>query len=164
MLAVDTMNHFAAPRAVRRITDSCAKALRPFSQTTRQPQLRRYLQHQVAPPSLLRNSNVAGRFHQPTHLAQQARHESTTRPPRPLTDRPEDVPEPESPKEEAPSYEMTFTCRVCTRRSSHRMTKQGYHHGTILITCPGCKNRHLIADHLKASSTQLTPLPVRTMC
>lgn len=44
---------------------------------------------------------------------------------------------------------MTFTCRVCVDRSTHRITKQGYHHGTILITCPGCKNRHLISDHLK---------------
>lgn len=29
------------------------------------------------------------------------------------------------------------------------MTKQGYHHGTVLITCPSCKNRHVISDHLK---------------
>ena len=39
-----------------------------------------------------------------------------------------------------PAYEMTFTCKKCSTRSSHR---------TVLITCPGCKNRHLIADHLK---------------
>lgn len=44
---------------------------------------------------------------------------------------------------------MTFTCRKCLERSSHKISKQGYHHGTILITCPGCKNRHLISDHLK---------------
>ncbi|KAF1356484.1 DNL zinc finger-domain-containing protein, partial [Delphinella strobiligena] len=71
---------------------------------------------------------------------------------RPLTDRPEHAPKPDSPREEQPSYEMTFTCRACTDRSSHRITKQGYHHGTILITCPGCKNRHLIADHMKIFS------------
>jgi protein import protein ZIM17 len=35
------------------------------------------------------------------------------------------------------------------------MSKQGYHHGTILITCPGCKNRHLIADHLKVCEQSL---------
>lgn len=37
------------------------------------------------------------------------------------------------------------------------MTKQAYHGGTVLITCPGCKNRHLIADHLKVfSDTSVT--------
>ena len=29
------------------------------------------------------------------------------------------------------------------------MTKQAYHKGTVLIQCPGCKARHLIADNLK---------------
>lgn len=92
-------------------------------------------------PPLLRTS---------THLIpafqlQQRRCESTARP---LTDRPDQLPKVE-PREEVPSYEMTFTCKACSTRSSHRMSKQGYHHGTILITCPGCKNRHLIADHLK---------------
>lgn len=52
-------------------------------------------------------------------------------------------------REQVPSYELTFTCNVCKTRSSHRLSKQGYHHGTILISCPGCKNRHLISDHLK---------------
>lgn len=28
------------------------------------------------------------------------------------------------------------------------MSKQAYHKGTVLIQCPDCKNRHLIADHL----------------
>ncbi|KAI5240533.1 zf-DNL-domain-containing protein [Aureobasidium subglaciale] len=79
---------------------------------------------------------------------QQRRCESTAKP---LTDRPEQLPEAEA-REEVPSYEMTFTCKACSTRSSHRMSKQGYHHGTILITCPGCKNRHLIADHLKIFS------------
>ncbi|CAN9471234.1 unnamed protein product [Alternaria alternata] len=55
-------------------------------------------------------------------------------------------------REQVPSYELTFTCNVCKTRSSHRLSKQGYHHGTVLIQCPGCKNRHLIADHLKVFS------------
>ncbi|BFZ53490.1 hypothetical protein PYCC9005_000515 [Savitreella phatthalungensis] len=29
------------------------------------------------------------------------------------------------------------------------MTKQAYHRGTVLIQCPKCKNRHLIADNLR---------------
>ncbi|KAH7081520.1 DNL zinc finger-domain-containing protein [Paraphoma chrysanthemicola] len=55
-------------------------------------------------------------------------------------------------REQIPSYELTFTCNVCKTRSSHRLSKQGYHHGTVLISCPDCKNRHLISDHLKVFS------------
>ncbi|KAF1984312.1 zf-DNL-domain-containing protein [Aulographum hederae CBS 113979] len=51
-----------------------------------------------------------------------------------------------------PAYQMTFTCKKCDTRSSHRVTKQGYHKGTVLISCPGCKARHLMADHLKIFS------------
>ncbi|KAI5797917.1 DNL zinc finger-domain-containing protein [Peziza echinospora] len=48
-----------------------------------------------------------------------------------------------------PSYELTFTCKPCGHRSTHVVTKQAYHHGTTLIRCPGCKDRHVISDHLK---------------
>ncbi|KAF8536205.1 DNL zinc finger-domain-containing protein, partial [Trichophaea hybrida] len=48
-----------------------------------------------------------------------------------------------------PSYHLTFTCRPCQARSTHTVSKQAYHGGTILIQCPGCKNRHVITDHLK---------------
>lgn len=47
---------------------------------------------------------------------------------------------------------MTFTCRKCVTRSTHRLTQQAYHYGTCLITCPGCKGRHLISDHLRIFS------------
>jgi protein import protein ZIM17 len=47
-----------------------------------------------------------------------------------------------------PEYEMTFTCKPCSTRSTHRVSKQGYHYGSVLITCPECKNRHVISDHL----------------
>ncbi|KAF9634583.1 Signal recognition particle SRP14 subunit [Lasiodiplodia theobromae] len=53
---------------------------------------------------------------------------------------------------------MTFTCKVCETRSSHKISKQGYHHGTVLISCPGCKNRHLISDHLRVFADQSTTL------
>ena len=58
-------------------------------------------------------------------------------------------------KEDAPAYELTFTCKRCAERSTHRVSKQGFHHGTVLITCPGCKNRHLISDHLKVSCSRV---------
>ncbi|KAJ6262593.1 hypothetical protein Dda_3404 [Drechslerella dactyloides] len=50
---------------------------------------------------------------------------------------------------EKPAYEMTFTCKKCNTRSTHRVSKQAYRHGTVLIQCPGCTVRHLIADHMK---------------
>ncbi|KZT25145.1 zf-DNL-domain-containing protein [Neolentinus lepideus HHB14362 ss-1] len=49
-----------------------------------------------------------------------------------------------------PSLSLTFTCTVpnCSHRSSHTFTKRAYEKGIVIVTCPGCKNRHLIADHL----------------
>lgn len=41
-----------------------------------------------------------------------------------------------------------FTCKVCENRSNHTMSKHSYTKGTVIIQCPGCKKRHLIADHL----------------
>ncbi|OBZ87825.1 Uncharacterized protein C24H6.02c [Choanephora cucurbitarum] len=41
-----------------------------------------------------------------------------------------------------------FTCTVCEERSHHTMSKHAYTKGVVLIQCPGCKNRHLIADNL----------------
>lgn len=54
---------------------------------------------------------------------------------------------------EKQAYEMTFTCKPCSTRSTHRVSKQGYHFGSVLITCPECKNRHIISDHLGVSCT-----------
>lgn len=48
-----------------------------------------------------------------------------------------------------PSYELRFTCKPCNHRSSHIISKQGYHFGSVLISCPSCRNRHIISDHLK---------------
>lgn len=49
-----------------------------------------------------------------------------------------------------PRYSITFTCTVakCGERTSHMFTKHAYHNGIVIIQCPGCKNRHLIADNL----------------
>ena len=90
---------------------------------------------------------------------------SNTRAPRPLTDR-DSIPEEDvqsdkdaiaARKAMQPCYDMTFTCKKCLERSSHRITKQAYHFGTVLVNCPGCKSRHLIADHMKIfSDTSIT--------
>ena len=52
-------------------------------------------------------------------------------------------------RDEKLAYELVFTCKPCQHRSSHRISRQGYHQGSVLITCPECKNRHVISDHLK---------------
>lgn len=45
-------------------------------------------------------------------------------------------------------YQLSFTCVPCSHRSHHNVSKQGYHTGSVLITCPSCRNRHVISDHL----------------
>jgi protein import protein ZIM17 len=65
---------------------------------------------------------------------------------------PEEVTATEDRWANTPAYEMSFTCKPCSTRSTHKISKQGYHHGTVLITCPSCRNRHLIADHMKVCS------------
>jgi len=50
-----------------------------------------------------------------------------------------------------PRLSLTFTCTVhsCNgTRSSHSFTKRAYEKGVVLVECPGCRTRHLIADHL----------------
>ncbi|KAJ8064257.1 hypothetical protein OCU04_006603 [Sclerotinia nivalis] len=66
---------------------------------------------------------------------------------KPLTSSPSS-PSPTPPRAPQPSYDLTFTCTPCSARSTHRISKQGYHSGSVLITCPSCKNRHVISDHL----------------
>ncbi|KAG1763998.1 zf-DNL-domain-containing protein [Suillus occidentalis] len=45
---------------------------------------------------------------------------------------------------------IVFTCtaEACSHRSSHTFTKRAYERGIVIVQCPGCKNRHLIADNL----------------
>ncbi|KAF4593053.1 hypothetical protein EYR38_008763 [Pleurotus pulmonarius] len=49
-----------------------------------------------------------------------------------------------------PRLSLTFTCTAgeCHERSTHTFTKRAYERGIVLVECPGCKNRHLIADHI----------------
>ncbi|KAG8945633.1 hypothetical protein FRC04_000680 [Tulasnella sp. 424] len=49
-----------------------------------------------------------------------------------------------------PRLSLTFTCAVpdCNHRSTHEFTKRAYTRGLVIIQCPSCKNRHLIADNI----------------
>ncbi|KAL4867300.1 DNL zinc finger-domain-containing protein [Aspergillus spectabilis] len=83
------------------------------------------------------------------------RYNSNKSPSAPLTDQPSDPEldiereaQNQRRREEEPAYQITFTCKPCGERSSHRMSKHGYHRGTVLIQCPGCENRHVISDNL----------------
>lgn len=147
---VTTMNSTSALRRAVRQTFRTQHALTRTPRFT--PQRYLCLHARQTPPSLLRKQ-----FAGPNNrIANQLRRESTATEPRPLTDQEkpteQDADDIAARKAQEPAYELTFTCRKCLHRSSHRVTKQAYHFGTTLITCSGCKNRHLISDHLKIFS------------
>ncbi|KAK4049544.1 hypothetical protein OIV83_004041 [Microbotryomycetes sp. JL201] len=72
--------------------------------------------------------------------------------------------------------QITFTCtapvpmttthttdtqtKPCHHRSTHEFSKKSYEKGIVLVECPACQNRHLIADNLGwFSSTPSTAHP-----
>lgn len=46
---------------------------------------------------------------------------------------------------------------TCGHRSSHEFSRNSYENGVVIVQCPQCNNRHLIADHLHWFSQ--TPSP-----
>lgn len=59
-----------------------------------------------------------------------------------------------------PKLQMTFTCKVCQNRATKMFSKHAYDHGmtllrfsyslkgVVIVICPGCDSKHLIADNL----------------
>lgn len=127
---------------------TCARTTAPRAAWARPaehiPSASKRLIHTPRTSALTRPSIILSR----TRLPSTARFESSVSTP-PQNNTSTEAPESRLDRDQVPSYELTFTCNVCKTRSSHRLSKQGYHKGTILISCPGCKNRHLISDHLK---------------
>ena len=117
----------------------------------RSPQLRSASQaaafHRAA--YLQRRTPLIHRYQEPASSIQTRYHSTATAPTPSQVPAPPTEIEEEDETEEIPKYDLTFTCRPCGHRSAHRISKQGYHHGTVLVRCPSCKNQHLFADHLK---------------
>jgi protein import protein ZIM17 len=126
------------------------RALRTLSSKTTSATSTRFLSTQLTrPQSPIRSSTLGqARFVIPSVI----RHNSTANPLTADATQPETDAERERKNEERRSneeaYRITFTCKPCGERSAHRMSKQGYHRGTVLIQCPTCKNRHVMSDHL----------------
>lgn len=43
---------------------------------------------------------------------------------------------------------IMYTCGKCDARSMKSFSKQSYEQGVVIVTCPGCNAKHLIADNL----------------
>ena len=139
------------------------RSLRPLRPALRQPHPRNSSRHPFSQLAPLRNPRSPFSRSPPSapergvprtpstvrYLQSRRVSDSASALPQAVAHLPDDHGNTQSPLEIQPSYEITFTCKPCMRRSTHTISKQGYHRGSVLITCPECSNRHVISDHLK---------------
>ncbi|KAJ5949203.1 hypothetical protein N7454_000787 [Penicillium verhagenii] len=126
------------------------RALRTLSTKTTFTTSTRFLSTQLTRPQPLARASILGqeRFRFPSVIRYNSTSNPLTADPvQPETDAERERKNEERRKKEE-AYQITFTCKPCGERSSHRMSKQGYHRGTVLIQCPSCQNRHVMSDHL----------------
>lgn len=48
----------------------------------------------------------------------------------------------------SPKFQLQYTCKVCSTRNSHSVTRMAYRKGVVIAMCKGCMSKHLIADNL----------------
>ena len=56
--------------------------------------------------------------------------------------------EEEQKKKKKKELYMAFTCGKCETRSIKGFSKRAYHFGVVVVTCPGCERKHVVADRL----------------
>lgn len=47
-----------------------------------------------------------------------------------------------------PKFKLQYTCKICSTRNSHTVTRMAYRKGVVIAMCKGCESKHLIADNL----------------
>lgn len=45
-------------------------------------------------------------------------------------------------------FRIQYTCKICSTRNSHSVTRLAYRKGVVIAMCKGCFCRHLLADNL----------------
>lgn len=45
-------------------------------------------------------------------------------------------------------FQIQYTCKVCSTRNSHSVSRLAYRKGVVIAMCKGCLCRHLLADNL----------------
>eukprot|EP00578_Thalassiosira_sp_NH16_P028924 CAMPEP_0181094748 /NCGR_PEP_ID=MMETSP1071-20121207/10156_1 /TAXON_ID=35127 /ORGANISM="Thalassiosira sp., Strain NH16" /LENGTH=267 /DNA_ID=CAMNT_0023177093 /DNA_START=87 /DNA_END=890 /DNA_ORIENTATION=- len=45
-------------------------------------------------------------------------------------------------------FKIQYTCKVCSTRNSHSVTRIAYRKGIVIAMCKSCHSKHLIADNL----------------
>lgn len=48
----------------------------------------------------------------------------------------------------SPKFQLQYTCKICSTRNSHSVTRLAYRKGVVIAVCKGCESKHLIADNL----------------
>ena len=43
---------------------------------------------------------------------------------------------------------MMFTCGQCETRAVRGFSRQAYENGVVIVTCPGCSSKHVVADRM----------------